>query len=259
MYETITLKTNDAVATITLNRPDKLNAFTPLMHQELVDALTIIEGDSHVRAVVLTGNGRAFCSGQDLTAVQTGESIDYQALLKEGYNPIIEKLTGLEKPIVTAVNGVAAGAGVSLALACDLKVASDKASFVQAFVHVGLVPDSGSTWFLPRQVGLAKAMELAMLGERISADEALRVGLINRVVPHETVLDEATALATRLAELPTRAIGLTKRAFYQGMVSTLSEALDNEAELQARASQTYDHHEGISAFLEKRKPQFRGK
>jgi len=259
MYETIRVEQREGVAVVTLNRPDKLNAVTPQMHRELLDAFKRIARDDAVRAAVLTGEGQAFCAGQDLETVTQNPDLDYGELLRNGYNPIIEALTSLEKPVVAAVNGVAAGAGVSLALACDLKLASDKASFVQAFVHIGLVPDSGSTWFLPRLVGLTKAMELALLGDKVSAEEAARIGLINRVVPHDALMPEAIALAERLAQMPTRAIALTKRAFYKGLTVPLSEQLAYEAHLQAIAGKTEDHREGVRAFFEKRKPVFRGR
>ena len=259
MYETIRVEQREGVAVVTLSRPDKLNAVTPQMHRELLDAFKRIARDDAVRAAVLTGEGRAFCAGQDLETVTQNPDLDYGDLLRNGYNPIIEALTSLEKPVVAAVNGVAAGAGVSLALACDLKLASDKASFVQAFVHIGLVPDSGSTWFLPRLVGLTKAMELALLGDKVSAEEAARIGLINRVVPHDALMPEALTLAERLAQMPTRAIALTKRAFYKGLTVPLSEQLAYEAHLQAIAGKTEDHREGVRAFFEKRKPVFRGR
>ncbi|GAB6932740.1 enoyl-CoA hydratase-related protein [Calditerricola satsumensis] len=259
MYETIRVEQREGVAVVTLSRPDKLNAVTPQMHKELLDAFKRIARDDAVRAAVLTGEGRAFCAGQDLETVTQNPDLDYGELLRSGYNPIIEALTSLEKPVVAAVNGVAAGAGVSLALACDLKLASDKASFVQAFVHIGLVPDSGSTWFLPRLVGLTKAMELALLGDKVSAEEAARIGLINRVVPHDALMPEALTLAERLAQMPTRAIALTKRAFYKGLTVPLSEQLAYEAHLQAIAGKTEDHREGVRAFFEKRKPVFRGR
>jgi 2-(1,2-epoxy-1,2-dihydrophenyl)acetyl-CoA isomerase len=259
MFETITVTQEGAVATLTLHRPDKLNAFTPVMHRELLEALAEFEQNDTIRAVVLTGSGRAFCAGQDLAAVTEGDPIDYAALLKEGYNPLVQALVHLTKPVVAAVNGVAAGAGASLVMACDLKIASDNAAFIQSFIHVGLIPDSGSTWFLPRQVGIAKAMELALFGDRISATEAERLGLINRVVAQEDLLPEAQAWALRLASLPTKAIAMTKRAFYDGLQSSIYEALDREATLQAAAGETEDHREGIAAFLEKRKAKFVGK
>ncbi|GMA60936.1 enoyl-CoA hydratase-related protein [Alicyclobacillus fastidiosus] len=257
MYETILLERSQSIGIVTLNRPNKLNACTSTMHRELVDVLEALDQDDAVRAVVLTGSGRAFCAGQDLGVTKQGP-IDYEEALKRGYNRVIRSLTHLEKPVIAAVNGVAAGAGVALALACDYKVAADDASFVQAFVHIGLVPDSGCTWLLPRHVGLARAMELAMFGDKLDANEAETIGLINRVVPRDTLLAEAFEIAQRLASLPTRAIGLMKRAFYDGLESSLSDSLDREAHIQQLASQTADHQEGIAAFLEKRRPTFRG-
>jgi 2-(1,2-epoxy-1,2-dihydrophenyl)acetyl-CoA isomerase len=259
MYEAIRYEERGRVAVITLNRPDRLNAITPQMLTELRDAFGRVQQSDAVRAVILTGEGRAFCAGQDLRLVEERPDTDYRGLVESGYNPLVEAITSLEKPVVAVVNGVAAGAGASLALACDLRLASDRASFVQAFVHIGLVPDSGATWFLPRMVGLTKAMELALLGEPVSAEEALRIGLVNRVVPHDELAAHAEQLAERLAALPARAIAYTKRALYQGMHASLRDQLALEAELQQLAGQTEDHREGLRAFLEKRKPVFRGR
>jgi 2-(1,2-epoxy-1,2-dihydrophenyl)acetyl-CoA isomerase len=258
VYETIRYEQNGAVVVLSLNRPDKLNALTADMLRELRDAFQQAGQDETVRAVVLTGSGRGFCAGQDL-AMGGDPNRDYGDIIRSTYNPLIETMTRLEKPIVCAVNGVAAGAGVSLALACDLRVAADTAWFVQAFVNIGLIPDSGGTWFLPRLVGLTRAMELALLGERVSAEDAARIGLVNRVVPADQLETETMRLAERLAQLPTRAIGLIKRAHYEGLNLSLSDALELEAQLQAEAGRTEDHKEGIRAFLEKRPPQFRGR
>ncbi|MCL6599913.1 MAG: enoyl-CoA hydratase/isomerase family protein [Alicyclobacillus macrosporangiidus] len=259
MYETIRFEERGSVGVIALNRPDRLNAITPQMLEELRDAFGRVQQRDEVRAVILTGEGRAFCAGQDLRLVEEHPNADYRGLVESGYNPLVEAITSLEKPVVAVVNGVAAGAGASLALACDLRLASDRASFVQAFVHIGLVPDSGATWFLPRLVGLTKALELAMLGETVSAEEALRIGLVYRVVPHDELAAQAEQLAERLAALPTRAIGYTKRALYQAMHASLRDQLTLEAELQQLAGQTEDHREGVRAFLEKRKPVFHGR
>lgn len=258
MYETIEVNTADGVTEIALNRPDKLNAVTPAMQQELLHALQVANETRDVRCVLLTGNGRAFCAGQDLASIQSEKPIDYGELLRSGYNPIVLTMVNLKKPIVAAINGVAAGAGVSLALACDIKIASDKAKFVQAFRHVGLVPDSGATWLLPRHVGLASAMELAFLGDTIDAQQAKQLGLVNRVAPHDTLMDAARGMSAQLAQAPTKAIAMMKQAFYQGMESTLAEALAYEADLQQIAGQTADHAEGVAAFLERRPPSFRG-
>jgi 2-(1,2-epoxy-1,2-dihydrophenyl)acetyl-CoA isomerase len=258
MDETIRYEQRGAVAVLTLNRPDKLNALTADMLRALRGAIERAGADESVRAVVLTGAGRGFCAGQDL-AMGGGPSADYGEIIRATYNPLVKAMTSLEKPIVCAVNGVAAGAGVSLALACDLRIAADTAWFVQAFVNIGLIPDSGGTWFLPRLVGLAKAMELSMLGERVTAEEAHRIGLVNRVVPADQLEAETMRVAERLAQLPTRAIGLIKRAHYEGLNLPLAEALELEARLQAEAGRTEDHREGVQAFLEKRAPQFRGR
>lgn len=258
MYETILAERRGAVLVLKLNRPEKLNALTAGMLGELREAVEAAAQDDEIRAVLLTGEGRGFCAGQDL-AMGGGPGADYGEIIRQTYNPLIKAMTGLEKPIVCAVNGVAAGAGVSLALACDLRIAADAAWFVQAFVNIGLIPDSGGTWFLPRLVGLGKAMELAMLGERVTAQEAERIGLVNRVVPADQLQTEALAVAEKLASLPTRAIGLIKRAHYAGLNLSLSDALELEARLQAEAGRTDDHREGVQAFLEKRAPQFRGR
>jgi len=262
VYETVLLDQADGVATVTLNRPDVLNSFNATLHRELEDALKRAERDAAVRAVVVTGAGRAFCAGQDLKAhldETEGRSRTIAHVLREQYNPLILRLRNLEKPVLAAVNGVAAGAGVSLAMACDLRLASDKASFIQAFVGVGLIPDAGATWFLPRHVGLGKAFELAFLGDRISAGEALALGLVNRVVPADEFEAATRELAGRLARQPTRALGLMKRAFNRALRTDLAAALDYEAFLQGVAGATEDHAEGVAAFLQKRPPQFKGR
>jgi 2-(1,2-epoxy-1,2-dihydrophenyl)acetyl-CoA isomerase len=262
-YETILLEQNGGVLKITLNRPDKLNAFTDTMLDELTHAFKAADGDSSVRVVILTGAGRGFCPGQDLaSAVERGAgngNFSYSEHLRTHYNPLILGMRGLSKPIIAAINGVAAGAGMSLALACDYRIAAESASFIQAFVKVGLVPDSGSTWMLPRLIGMTRAMDMMLSGRKVSAQEALGMGLVNSVVPNEQLMDTANQLAQEFANAPTRTIGYIKQAVEFAADSTLEEALNKEAELQDKAASTSDHAEGIMAFLEKRPAQFAGK
>jgi 2-(1,2-epoxy-1,2-dihydrophenyl)acetyl-CoA isomerase len=257
-FTTIRLEVVDAIATITLDRPDALNALTVTMKEELLAALRAIGRDRSVRAVVLTGAGRAFCAGQDLKERLEPDATPLAVELRERYNPIIRAMRALDQPIVGAINGVAAGAGASLAFACDIRLAAEGASVVLAFGRIGLVPDSGATWFLPRLVGPAKAAELALLGSTLSAVEAERVGLVARVVPAEALADEALAAAARLAALAPRALALTKRALQRSWSVDLDDALEDEAHRQGIAGSTQDHAEGIAAFLEKRPPRFTG-
>jgi 2-(1,2-epoxy-1,2-dihydrophenyl)acetyl-CoA isomerase len=250
------------VETITLNRPEKLNALNPEMHARLREALERAADDAEIRAVLLTGAGRGFCTGQDLAErdVSAGAAaIDLSVSLGSHYNPLVRRLRALPKPIVCAVNGVAAGAGANIALACDLVVAARSASFVQAFAKIGLVPDSGGTYFLPRLVGTARAMGLALLGETLDADEAARWGLIWKVVDDERLAEEARALAQNLAAGPTRGYGLLKKALYATGTNSLDAQLDLERDLQREAGFTEDYREGVSAFKEKRTPRFKGK
>jgi len=250
------------VLTITLNRPDRLNAFNPEMHQLLRKALERALDEPEVRALLLTGAGRGFCAGQDLSErnVEPGAaSIDLSVSIGSHYNPLVRRLRALPKPIVCAVNGVAAGAGASIALACDIVLAARSASFVQAFSRIGLVPDSGGTYFLPRLVGSARAMGLALLADKLSAEDAERWGLIWKVIEDAKLLEEARALATQLAAGPTKGYGLLKKALNASHGNSLDAQLDLERDLQREAGFSEDYREGVSAFLQKRAPQFKGK
>jgi 2-(1,2-epoxy-1,2-dihydrophenyl)acetyl-CoA isomerase len=257
-YTTIRLEVADSIATVTLDRPDALNALTVTMKQELLAAFRAIARDRAVRAVVLTGAGRAFSAGQDLKERLEPDAAPLAAELRERYNPIIRAMQGLDQPIIGAINGVAAGAGASLAFACDIRLAAEGASFMLAFGRIGLVPDSGATWFLPRLIGPAKAAELALLGSTLSAAEAERFGLVARVVPAGELAAEARATAARLAELAPRALALTKHALQRSWSMDLDDALEDEAYRQGIAGATRDHAEGLNAFLEKRTPRFTG-
>jgi len=263
-YETVLIEDAQGVGvrTVTLNRPQALNAFNETLKDELIDALKAAARDKSVRCLVVTGAGRAFCAGQDLkdrtdSAAGAGPS-SFSASLRDKYNPMIMTIRTMEKPVIAAVNGVAAGAGCSLALACDLRVVADKATFIQAFVKIGLVPDSGATFLLPRLVGMGKAFELAVTGDPLDAGSALDLGLANSVVPGDALLTATMDLATRLAQAPTRAIGLTKRAMNRALLVDLESALDYEADMQEIAGRSPDFAEGVSAFMEKRQPRFTG-
>jgi 2-(1,2-epoxy-1,2-dihydrophenyl)acetyl-CoA isomerase len=249
---------DDAIATLTLDRPDALNSLTVPLKVELRGALRDVARDPAVRVVILTGAGRAFCAGQDLRERLEPDAAPLATEIRERYNPIILAMRRLDKPIVGAINGIAAGAGASLAFACDIRVAAQEASFLLAFGRVGLIPDSGATWFLQRLVGAAKAAELAMTGEPLSAADAERFGLVAKVVSASELMGEARALAVRLAAGAPRALALTKRALARGAESSLEEALEYEAWLQGIAGATADHAEGIAAFIEKRPPRFSG-
>ena len=250
------------VLTLTLNRADCLNAFNDEMSFELQKALKDAEKNADVRSIVLTGAGRGFSAGQDLrsrSVAANGETPHLGDSIRERYSPIISKLRSLEKPILASINGVAAGAGASLAFACDLRIASSSAKFIQAFVKVGLIPDSAACWLLPRLVGFGRAMELAMLGDVISADTALQWGLVNQVVPDDKLSVATQQLAQQLAQGPTQAMGLIKRAMNKAMSVDLDTYLAYEANLQEIAGRTHDYQEGVSAFLEKRPAQFAGR
>jgi 2-(1,2-epoxy-1,2-dihydrophenyl)acetyl-CoA isomerase len=258
---TVLLESSGGVARLTLNRPDKLNSFTRRMHADLRDALARIEGDDAIRAVVLSGAGRGFCAGQDLAdlSFEPGAMTDLGALIHDNFNPLIRRLQALPKPVVAKVRGIAAGAGANLALACDLVVAGRSASFLQAFVNIGLLPDSGGTWLLPRSVGSARALGLAMLGEKLPAETAERWGMIWKCVDDATLDAEVEALAARLAAMPTRAIAAIKQAVRHAATADLDAQLDLERDLQTQLGASHDYSEGVNAFLQKRPARFEGR
>lgn len=253
----------DGVAVIHLNRPDKLNSFTREMASQLQQALRSAADDEEIRCVFLTGDGSAFCAGQDLPEVleRRDQDEDYKLsdTVQESYLPLIKLIRKMPKPVVCAVNGTAAGAGANLALACDFVLASDEARFIQAFSKIGLIPDTGGTWLLPRLVGQARARALTMLGEPLDAQQAEDWGMIYRCVEDKKLIDESMKLARQLSQLPTRALALTKQALDQAENQSFEEQLELEARLQAEAGETEDFEEGVQAFLNKRKPQFKGK
>ena len=244
------------VLKITLNRPDKFNSFNREMAMEMIRALDQAAADKNVRAVYITGEGKAFCAGQDLGEATAAGGI--KKIVEEQYNPIIKKIRSIEKPVVCAVNGVAAGAGANIALACDITVAASSSSFIQAFSKLGLIPDSGGTFFLPRLVGFQRASALMMLGDKVSAADAFTMGMIFKVVEDAQLAEVANAIAKTLSDMPTRGIGLTKRLLNQSTFNTLDKQLEAEGNEQVAAAATYDFSEGVKAFLEKRKPLFKG-
>ncbi|MFE8695000.1 enoyl-CoA hydratase-related protein [Cytobacillus sp. FJAT-53684] len=256
MYETVKYEVINQVAWIRLNRPEKLNAFTEQLNKEIQQAVKQANNDSAVRCLVISGEGRAFCSGEDLGGVN--DDMDHGEVLRRRYNPMVMELHKCEKPIVAAVNGVAAGAGMSLALACDFRLLSEKASFVEAFIHVGLVPDAGNLYYLPKLIGHAKALELAILGEKITALSAKELGLATKVIPLEQWNEEVAAFAEKLASMPTIAIGLIKKNLKASWETSLEDSLERDAQAQRIAGLTADHKEGVQAFIEKRKPIFHG-
>jgi len=252
-----TVKEN--VAWVTLNRPEVFNSFNREMALATQAALDAAAQDESVRAIVLTGNGKAFCAGQDLKEVTTPElHPGFKNIIDEHYNPIIQRIRQIEKPIIAAVNGVAAGAGANIALACDFVVSSEHGSFIQAFSKIGLVPDSGGTFFLPRLIGLHRATALMFLGDKLTAEEACKMGMVYKLYPSAFFLEEVQTLAETLAQMPTLALGLTKRLLNQSMENNLEQQLALESAIQIQASSSHDYQEGVTAFVEKRKPQFRG-
>lgn len=259
--KTVLLETSGGVARLTLNRPDKLNSFTRAMHADLREALSAIERDDAIRAVVLAGAGRGFCAGQDLAdlSFEPGAMTDLGTLIEDNFNPLIRRLQALPKPVIARVRGIAAGAGANLALACDLVVAGRSASFLQAFVNIGLLPDSGGTWFLPKAIGGPRAMGLAMLGEKLPAERAEQWGLIWKCVDDDALDAEVDALAARLASMPTQALAAIKHAIRHAQTATLGAQLDLERDLQTRLGASHDYAEGVNAFLQKRAPRFEGR
>ncbi|MCB0792789.1 MAG: 2-(1,2-epoxy-1,2-dihydrophenyl)acetyl-CoA isomerase [Flavobacteriales bacterium] len=256
-YSKIHFSIADGVAVITLARPDKLNSFDRQMALETIDALDQVKEDASVRAVLLTGEGRAFCAGQDLAeAIAPGTRIE--EILTAQYNPIVRRIRNLPKPVVAAVNGVAAGAGANIAYACDLTLAAESANFIQSFIHIGLIPDSAGTFTLPRLVGMQRAFGQMILAPKVNAKEAEALGMIWKAVPDAELMHEATSLAQKLATMPTKAIALTKEALNRSQHNDLDGQLDVELELQTIAGNSHDYNEGVKAFLEKRKPVYRG-
>jgi len=249
----------NAIAKITLNRPDKFNSFCREMALDFQAALTDASSDENIRCIYITGIGKAFCAGQDLAEAIEDNGIELAQIVAEHYNPIISIIRAIEKPVVCAVNGVAAGAGANIALCCDIVVAASNATFIQAFSKIGLVPDSGGTFYLPRLIGWQKASALMMLGDKISAEEAVQMGMIYTSYPADNFIEESWKLALNLASMPTRGLALTKKLLHASLQNSLEEQLQLEGKLQVEASETADYKEGVNAFLEKRKAVFIGK
>lgn len=261
-YENVKFETSNGIARITLNRPDRLNSFTTAMHAEVRDALATVKNDVTLRVLLLTGAGRGFCAGQDLSdrAVAPGDApVDLGASIENNYRPLVLALRALPLPVVCAVNGVAAGAGANLALACDIVIATKSAAFIQAFCKIGLIPDSGGTYFLPRFVGTARAMGLALLGDKLHAEDAAAWGLIWKCVEDSQFADAVEGLLTQLAQAPTRGLAEIKRALHASANNTIEAQLDLERDIQRELGYSADYREGVAAFLEKRPPRFSGK
>ena len=255
----ILLKIENNIGWITLNRPEVFNSFNREMALLLQKILDDCGNDANVRAIVITGSGKAFCAGQDLKEVTSPDlNPGFRKILEEHYNPIITRIRNIEKPIIAAVNGVAAGAGANIALACDIVVAAESATFIQAFSKIGLIPDSAGTFFLPRLIGFQKATALMMLGDKVTAAEAVQLGMIYKIYSAGIFEDEVNDLATKLANMPTKALGLTKRLLNQSLANNLEQQLALESDLQIEASSSNDYQEGVTAFVEKRKPEFKG-
>ena len=261
-FQTINLSISIELCVLTFNRPEKLNSLNSQMHDEIRQAFKEIKRNKRIRCLLITGNGRGFCTGQDLSdrvVSAEDEAPDLSASIEKNYNQHIRNITTLPMPVVCAVNGVAAGAGANIALACDLVFASKSASFIQSFNKLGLVPDSGGTWMLPKLIGHARAMRLCLLGEKVTASSALEMGMISYVCDDESLLDEAMALATQLSKAPTKGLSLIKRAIQVSHDNTLDEQLDLERDMQGTAGRTDDYREGVAAFMAKREPNYQGK
>ena len=256
--KTIEHHIEDQVCIIKLNRPKVFNSFNKEMAMQLQAILDDCETNAAVRAILLTGEGKAFCAGQDLQEITDPNGPALSDIVSQHYNPIIERIRNIEKPIVCAVNGVAAGAGANIALACDITIAGESVAFIQAFSKIGLIPDSGGTFFLPRIIGMQKAAALMMLADKVMAADAAKMGMIYKVCADESLMEETLKVAKKLASLPTIGLGLTKRALNKSMTNDLTAQLALEDELQTAAGKTYDYNEGVAAFLEKRKPNFKG-
>jgi 2-(1,2-epoxy-1,2-dihydrophenyl)acetyl-CoA isomerase len=260
-YESIQYSIDNGIAVLTLNRPDKLNSFTQAMHLEVRAALEQVQADRSVRVLVLTGAGRGFCAGQDLSdrAVEPGSpGVDLGESVEKFYAPLVLTLRSLPMPVICAVNGVAAGAGANLALACDIVLAAKSASFIEAFCKLGLIPDTGGTWHLPRMIGMARATGLAMLGEKLSAEKAEEWGLIWRAVPDEELMNEAMKMATHFAAAPTKGLAFTKKALQASYANTLPQQLQMEADMMRELGYSHDYREGVAAFMAKRPANFKG-
>lgn len=259
MSSSISFEIKDSIAFIALNRPEKFNSFNREMALRLQEVLDECADNDSIRAIAITGNGKAFCAGQDISELVGDEPMGIDKILSEHYNPIVRRIRALHKPVVAAVNGVAAGAGANIALACDVVLASESAAFIQAFSKIGLIPDSGGTFTLPRLIGFQKASAIMMLGDKISAAEAEKMGMIYKVFSNETFAAESYKIVTTLANMPTQALALTKRALNESIHHNLEQQLSLEDELQRKAAGTADYNEGINSFLEKRQPIFTGK
>lgn len=259
MSNTILLHKENGVGYVTFNRPDKYNSFNREMALAFQTALDNCAADETVRCIYVTGSGKGFCAGQDLAETPDPNNVDFEKIVREHYNPVILKIRQIAKPVVAAVNGVAAGAGANIALACDIVVATKSASFIQAFSKIGLIPDSAGTFFLPRYVGMQRASALMMLGDKVSADEAVSMGMVYKCYADEEFVSNSKAMAEQLATMPTKGIALTKQLLNQTFNNDLQQQLALEKELQVQAGSTEDFVEGVNAFLEKRKPVFKGK